>query len=187
MAEPPYAPCERPKRVRLSSILTEAHMMRMGMGRKLEELVTELRSIASDTSERRDKARRAAAAIARIGGYRWVGLYDVGASEISVIAWAGPSAPTYPTFPRTQGLNGAAVASGKPVIVQDVTEDPRYLSTLGSTRAEMIMPVRTRSDGDVVGTIDVESDQVQAFSDRDSALLAACAEALAELWRGRTG
>jgi L-methionine (R)-S-oxide reductase len=155
------------------------------MGSELKEVIAELRNIASDTSERRDKARRAAAAIARTGGYRWVGLYDVGASEISVIGWAGPSAPTYPTFPRSQGLNGAAVASGKPVIVQDVSQDPRYLSTLGSTRAEMIMPVRARPEGAVVGTIDVESDRVHPFSDRDSVLLAACAEALAELWRAR--
>jgi L-methionine (R)-S-oxide reductase len=153
---------------------------------ELEELLAELRDIVAKTNDRRDKARRAAAAIARIGGYRWVGLYDVGESEISVIGWAGPSAPTYPTFPRSQGLNGAAVASGKPVIVQDVSQDPRYLSTLGSTRAEMIMPVRASSDGDVVGTIDVESDQVQAFSDRDSAFLAVCADALAELWGVQT-
>jgi putative methionine-R-sulfoxide reductase with GAF domain len=157
----------------------------MGMNSQVEELVAELRHIIAGTRDRHDKARRAAAAIARTGGYRWVGLYDVGASEISVIGWSGPSAPTYPTFSRSQGLNGAAVASGKPVIVQDVSQDPRYLSTLGSTRAEMIMPVRARPDGDVVGTIDVESDQVHPFSEKDSGLLAACAEALAELWRVR--
>jgi L-methionine (R)-S-oxide reductase len=155
-------------------------------GSELEELLAELRNIVAETNDRRDKVRRAAAAIARIGGYRWVGLYDVGAAEISVIGWAGPSAPTYPTFPRAQGLNGAAVALGKPVIVQDVSQDPRYLSTLGSTRAEMIMPVRAGSGSAVVGTIDVESDQVHPFSDRDSALLAACAEALAKLWQVRT-
>ena len=89
-----------------------------------------------------------------------------------------------PTFPRTQGLNGAAVASGEPVIVQDVSQDARYLSTLGSTRAEMIMPVRATPAGPVVGTIDVESDQVNPFSERDRDLLSACAQALAHLWRG---
>jgi putative methionine-R-sulfoxide reductase with GAF domain len=70
------------------------------------------------------------------------------------------------------------------VIVQDVSQDPRYLSTLGSTRAEMIVPVRVTPDGTVVGTIDVESERAQAFSDRDSTLLQACAEAIAGLWRG---
>ena len=46
------------------------------------------------------------------------------------------------------------------------------------------MPVRL-GDGAVVGTIDVESESVQAFSDRDRDLLSACAAALTELWRGQ--
>lgn len=150
----------------------------------LEDLIAELRSIVAGTGDRRDKARRAAGAIARAGGYRWVGLYDVGPLEINVIGWAGPSAPTYPTFPRSQGLNGAAVASGEPVIVQDVSQDARYLSTLGSTRAEMIMPVLGGPGGAVVGTIDVESDRVHPFGARDSVLLRAAAEALVPLWSG---
>jgi putative methionine-R-sulfoxide reductase with GAF domain len=48
----------------------------------------------------------------------------------------------------------------------------------------MIMPVRPRSGSAVLGTIDVESDQVNPFSERDRALLSACAEALTELWSG---
>lgn len=67
---------------------------------------------------------------------------------------------------------------------KDVKRDPRYLSTLGSTRAEMIMPVRPRPGGEVVGTIDVESEQVNSFADRDRALLSACTEALTDLWTG---
>ena len=76
------------------------------------------------------------------------------------------------------------MASGEPVIVQDVTKDARYLSTLNSTRAEMIMPVRARAGGAVVGTIDAESDRAQAFGERDRAFLSACAEALRPLWSG---
>ncbi len=158
-------------------------MKRLGVDAD-EDLVAQLREIVAGRGERRDKARRAAAAIGRAGGYRWVGLYDVGEVEISVIGWVGPSAPTYPTFPRSQGLNGAAVASGEPVIVQDVSQDARYLSTLGSTRAEMIMPVRAGPGGAVVGTIDVESDRVHPFRARDSVLLRAAAEALLPLWSG---
>lgn len=100
------------------------------MGSELQDLVTALQSIAGGAGERQARVRRAAAAIARAGGYRWVGLYDVGVTEIG--SSGGPvQAPTYPTFPRSQGLNGAAAASGEPVIVQDVGQDARHLSTLG--------------------------------------------------------
>jgi L-methionine (R)-S-oxide reductase len=151
---------------------------------ELGPLMRALRGLLTGPEPRQTKAARAAAAIAEVGSYRWVGLYDVGPADIRVIGWAGPSAPAYPVFPRNQGLNGAAVETGAPVIVQDVRQDGRYLTTFSSTRAEMIMPVRVTAEGAVVGTIDVESERVQAFSDRDRDLLSACAAALAELWRG---
>jgi putative methionine-R-sulfoxide reductase with GAF domain len=74
-----------------------------------------------------------------------------------------------------------AVASGEPVIVPNVAEDSRYLTTLGNTRAEMIVPVRVAGGG-VVGTIDVESERLNAFGPADRELLAACAGVIAPLW-----
>ena len=127
-----------------------------------------------DGAFRISKAQQAVEIVRTLGSYRWAGLYDVLPSEIAVIAWSGPQAPTYPRFPITQGLNGACVASRRAVIVQDVAADPRYLTTIGGTRGEMIQPVIDPS-GVVVGTIDVESDRVNAFSSRDEELLAACA------------
>src|SRR5215831_3734395 len=54
------------------------------------------------------------------------------------------------------------LANEIPVIVQDVASDSRYLTTIGGTRGEMIQPVLNQS-GVVVGTIDVESERVNAF------------------------
>jgi L-methionine (R)-S-oxide reductase len=130
------------------------------------DVTKELQRLAAGPGARSDKARRAASVIRAAGGYRWIGLYDVEPETV------------------TQGLNGAAVASGEAVIAQDVTRDPRYLTTLGSTRAEMIMPVRAGPGGVVLGTIDVESDRPNLFGERDRELLGACAGALAGLWLG---
>jgi putative methionine-R-sulfoxide reductase with GAF domain len=86
-----------------------------------------------------------------------------------------------PEFPISQGLNGAAAASGKPVVVQDVSQDPRWLTTFASTRAEAIYPV-VGVGGTVVGTIDVESDRIGAFGPDDEALLAEAARVLRPFW-----
>ena len=75
--------------------------------------------------DRRRTARAAAELIRTAGPYRWVGLYDVTPTTITAIAWTGSEAPAFPSFPITQGLNGAAVATRAPVIVQDVTRDSR--------------------------------------------------------------
>jgi L-methionine (R)-S-oxide reductase len=128
-----------------------------------------------------EAAERAAQQIRKAGDYRWVGIYEVGPAEISVVGWSGPEAPAHPRFPRDRGLCGAAAASGKTLIVEDVTRDPRYLTTLGTTRSEMIVPIRN-TEGEVVGLIDVESENVDAFTPIDVRLLEGSAKQLAELW-----
>jgi putative methionine-R-sulfoxide reductase with GAF domain len=147
-----------------------------------ERVLEELRSIAAARGERSRRARRAAEAIRDARGYRWVGLYDVAAAEIVAIGWSGAAAPAFPRFPKDQGLNGAAVCSSRAVVVQDVSADPRYLTTFGSTGSEAIFPVIAPSTGKIVGTIDAESDRTNAFTSDDDEFLSACATALLPLW-----
>ena len=143
---------------------------------RLHGLVETLRG-----GNRQGVAREAADLIRQAGGYRWVGLYDVSETEVAAIAWTGEIAPAFPRFPRTQGLNGAAVAAGDVVISQDVARDPRYLTAFATTGSEAIVPVLT-DDQQIVGTIDVESDRLNAFSPEDEAFLRRCALTLAPLW-----
>ena len=144
------------------------------------ELEAKLVEATAWAADREDRAKRAAAAIRRYGGYRWAGIYDVGADEIGVVGWDGPAPPAHPRFPLTQGLCGAAVAAGEPVIAGDVTADPRYLTTHKTTRSEIVIPV---FDTDaVVGLIDVESERPHAFGDDDRELLESCAAAIAPLF-----
>lgn len=109
-----------------------------------------------------------------------MGLYDVTPTEIRAIAWTGTVAPAFPSFPRSQGLNGAAVSSGQPLIVQDVARDPRWLTTFGTSKAEAIFPVTLH--GAIVGTIDVESDRVGAFTNEDEDFLRGAAAVIQPLW-----
>jgi len=143
-----------------------------------------LRALLTDAAGREEKGRAAAEWIRAERGYGWVGIYDVTADTIAAFAWTGGRAPAFPTFPRKQGLSGAAVEEGKPLIVQDVREDPRYLTTFGGTRSEAIFPVRSPK-GEIVGTLDVESDRVGAFEPDDRTFLEECAVLLAVLWPAR--
>jgi GAF domain-containing protein len=149
----------------------------------MNEVLEQLRSIVAIVDDRTRTARRAAEVIRCARGYRWVGLYDVAAAEIVAVGWTGAAAPAFPRFPIDQGLNGAAVRSARPVVVQDVSADPRYLTTFGSTGAEAIFPVVSPSTGEVIGTIDAESDRKNAFTSDDDAFLSECAKALLPLWR----
>jgi L-methionine (R)-S-oxide reductase len=138
---------------------------------------------ALDGEEARERrATGVARAIRQAGTYRWVGLYEVTEDEIVNLAYDGLGVPAHPSFPVTQGLSGAAVASGETVMVGDVTQDPRYLTAFGSTRSEIVVPIVGRAGRKVVGTIDVESEEVDAFTEEDRAALEHCAAAAAKLF-----
>jgi L-methionine (R)-S-oxide reductase len=147
------------------------------------ELTAQLAASSTAAEERERRTASVAAAVRRFGDYRWVGIYDVTAEEIAVVAWDGPAPPTHPRFPREQGLCGAAVAAAEPVLVGDVASDPRYLTTHTTTRSEIVVPVF--ANGDVVGLIDVESEQPDAFAESDRQLLERCAAVIVPLWRSR--
>jgi GAF domain-containing protein len=117
-----------------------------------------------------------AAALRALGAYRWVGIYRLSGGEISLLGYAGASAPAYPTFPATKGLSGVAVRTLQTIVSNDVANDPRYLTAFDSTGSEMIVPVI--SGGTVLGTLDIESDQTDAFGDNDRLLMERCAAML---------
>jgi L-methionine (R)-S-oxide reductase len=141
-----------------------------------------IRFIVSGAEDCVEKARKIAEAIRNFGSYRWVGLYDVGETEVSIIAYSGPGAPAYLTFPIGKGLTGSAIKEKKTVVVGDVTKDPRYLTAFGSTKSEIIIPILDSRRGIVVGTVDVESERTNAFSDTDRKALEDCVIAASSLW-----
>jgi L-methionine (R)-S-oxide reductase len=63
-----------------------------------------------------------------------------------------------------------------------VTSDPRYLTTFGSTRSEIVVPILHPVTGVTLSLIDVESERVNAFTDDDRAFLEECASVLANLY-----
>ena len=65
-------------------------------------------------------------------------------------------------------------------MVGNVAADTRYLTTFGSTRSEAIIPVL--KNGAVVGTVDVESERLNAFADADVKFLKQCAQLLFALF-----
>ena len=158
----------------VASEITEIELARD----KLLREVTELVGAGLDRSE---KIQKIADTVRLFGDYRWVGIYDVDEHQISVIAWSGIGAPAYPCFRATQGLSGEAVRTRRTVISNDVANDPRYLTAFGNTQSEIIVPIIAEPGGPVIGTIDVESDQTDAFGNDDRLVLEECASLLAQL------
>ena len=115
----------------------------------------------------------------RVEHYSWVGVYLVEGDDLVLGPWKGPEATEHVRIPVGQGVCGAAAASGKTEVVDDVNADPRYLACFPSTRSEIVVPISR--EGRVVGEIDIDSDQPAAFGDADREFLERVAESIAPL------
>ena len=148
-------------------------------------LLEELERIVSGPGTRHAALEKIAALIKESGKHRWVGLYDVDHADglVSNIVCAGPGAPEFPAFPITKGLTGSAITSRKTVNVGNVAGDPRYLTAFQTTQSEIIVPIFDSAQKNVVGTIDIESEQPNAFDPRTQGLLEECAELLRPWWQ----
>src|SRR5579863_3829204 len=71
--------------------------------------------------------------------------------------------------PLNEGIVGAAAATRAPVLVDDVTQDPRYLNALDAVRSELAVPMVAR--GKLVGVLDLQSTREHAYTEQDRALL----------------
>src|SRR5215468_9568594 len=153
----------------------------------VERILEEVRAIASSSGGRKEVFQRIADFLRKSGNYRWVGLYHVdhAAGLVKNIVWSGPDEPAYPIFPLTKGLTGSAISFRKTINVGDVASDPRYLTALGSTRSEIIVPVFDSTKEKVIGTIDAESEHENAFNAQTQSLLELCSETLQPLWSNK--
>jgi L-methionine (R)-S-oxide reductase len=113
----------------------------------------------------------------RFEHYSWVGIYLVEGDDLVLGPWQGPEATEHVRIPVGQGVCGAAAASGKTEVVDDVNADPRYLACFPSTRSEIVVPIA--QNGRVVGEIDIDSDRPAAFGAEDRAFLERVAELIA--------
>ncbi len=76
-----------------------------------------------------------------------------------------------------RGLTGWAARNRESVKVGDVRSDPRYIEARPSTCSEVVVPIIR--DDHVIGVITVESDDADAYSDRQVVLLEIFAEHVA--------
>ena len=112
--------------------------------------------------------------------YSWVGIYMVEGNDLVLDAWSGPAATEHVRIPIGKGVCGFAAKAGKTEIVSDVSRDPRYLECFLSTKSEIVVPIL--SGDSVVGEIDVDSDQLDAFSSVDREFLEAVARKASTHW-----
>ena len=73
------------------------------------------------------------------------------------------------TIPLHEGITGVAAATRKPVNVGDVRDDPNYLAIVDAIRSELAVPLFVGER--IVGVIDLQSTELNAFTNEDVQLI----------------
>jgi len=144
---------------------------------QLAPLLSTLRQAAASAPTLESLQQTVVEALAKdLAHYSWTGFYmlDPHDPEMLVLGpFVGDPTP-HVRIPVTQGICGAAVATGETVIVDDVNSDPRYLSCSIKTKSEIVVPIY--ANGAVIGEIDIDSHNPAAFTQQDRDLLEEIAE-----------
>jgi L-methionine (R)-S-oxide reductase len=146
---------------------------------KSKDVQAELAQLAREVKSTQDLMDRIVKLLhQRMLKYNWVGFYmleqqPLGQPPMLVLgAFQGAMTP-HTRIPLHQGICGAAASTGKTVVVDDVSQDPRYLACSLETKSEIVVPVFAH--GKVVGELDIDSHFPAAFKDEDRALVEYCA------------
>jgi len=107
-------------------------------------------------------------------------LSDGERKNLLVKAWVGYSEETAGlTVPFKSGITGWVAAHRKPLRINDVTQDARYIQVSANTRSELALPLIFRNE--ILGVLNIESEQVGAYNENDEEMLGTLAGSLAAI------
>jgi L-methionine (R)-S-oxide reductase len=132
---------------------------------KSSDLIPQLDALAK-TSTSADTLMKSIVALLheKLTRYNWVGFYMLAKEGDHDILVLGPFKGTmtpHTRIPLNQGICGAAVSSGKTIVIDNVNSDSRYLACSLETKSEIVVPVFAH--GKVIGELDIDSHFLAAF------------------------
>jgi len=86
---------------------------------------------------------------------------------------------SHPGFALGEHMIGHVAQTGKELIANDVSQEPRYkeVDSLAETKSEVVLPLQI--DSQILGVFDVQSDEKNAFNEDDLLVLRALADNIA--------
>ena len=109
----------------------------------------------------------------------WVGFYLYDREED--VLYLGPYETGYDACEEIKpgkGVCGRALAEKRTIFVKDTSKESNYIACSSSTKSEIVVPVFDK-DNNVIAVLDIDSDTLNAFNNKDQENL----EALVKLIR----
>jgi GAF domain-containing protein len=102
--------------------------------------------------------------------FSWVGVYRLSGDVLTLSndEYVGPT-PQHRRILLSEGVCGAAASERATIVVPDVCQDPRYLACSPTVNSEIVVPIMEGSE--LIGVLDIDSDDFDAFTPADRRFL----------------
>lgn len=101
-----------------------------------------------------------------INNINWAGFYLI--EEGSLILGPFQGKPACMHIPIGKGVCGTAVAENKTKLVKDVHQFPGHIACDSASNSEIVIPMHDKL-GNIVGVLDIDSEEKSRFTEEDKA------------------
>ncbi|MFD1142494.1 GAF domain-containing protein [Larkinella insperata] len=129
-----------------------------------ESLLPQLQALTDGEPDLTANLANISAALKEAFGFFWVGFYLRKDEQLVLGPFQGPIACTRINFGK--GVCGASYARKETILVPDVEQFPGHIACSSLSKSEVVVPVFDRN-GEVAMVLDVDSDQLNDFSEVD--------------------
>jgi GAF domain-containing protein len=149
----------------------------MEINSKYQKAFDRIKEIFSGTSVWRFLLSEAVYEIKMVSSkYEWVGIYLLQGELLILETFLGK--PTeHSKIKLSEGVCGASASDKKTILVEDVAKENRYIACDLAVKSEIVVPIMRA--GNVIGVIDIDSNQRNAFQDQDQEFLEMVANLIA--------
>jgi L-methionine (R)-S-oxide reductase len=130
-----------------------------------ESLIPQIEALVEGETDLIANLANIVAALREGFGFFWVGFYLKKGNQLVLGPFQGPIACTRIHFNR--GVCGACYSRREIIIVPDVELFPGHIACSSASKSEIVLPVFA-PNGEVAMVLDVDSDQLNDFSETDA-------------------
>ncbi len=130
-----------------------------------ESLLPQIKALVAGESDLTANLANISAALKEAFGFFWVGFYLKRENQLVLGPFQGPIACTRIHF--NKGVCGHAYTTKEVVIVPDVEAFPGHIACSSASKSEIVLPAIDKN-GEVFLVLDVDSDELDDFSEVDA-------------------
>ena len=127
---------------------------------KYHSLLPQIQALVDGEGDMVANMANTCAALKQYFQFLWVGFYLVKENQLVLGPFQGPVACT--RIPKGKGVCGTSWAKAEVIIVDDVEQFPGHIACSSLSKSEIVLPIYN-SNKEIIGVLDIDSDQLDSF------------------------